>query len=61
MAITLKAENIEIVYIKTESDLLKTIAILENKKTIGFDTEFDRFWKSYGFNLLLLQIYDGEK
>jgi ribonuclease D len=54
-------EQVEIVYVDTD-DLLASLAnTLATKREFGFDTEFDRFWREYGFKLFLLQIFDGEK
>ena len=61
----MKAEIIEnngisIKFINTEAGLEKLTAILKTKTAFGFDTEFDRFCREYGFKLFLLQIFDGE-
>lgn len=51
----------KIEFIHTNEALQKLATHLSTKNTIAFDTEFDRFWREYGFKLLLIQIYDGEK
>ncbi len=50
----------EIIYIANAASLQKFAASLQSKKSIAFDTEFDRFYREYGFKLSLLQIYDGK-
>ncbi|MEJ7611706.1 MAG: ribonuclease D [Ferruginibacter sp.] len=52
--------DVEIRLIKTEKELQAVSDTLKKKTAIGFDTEFDRFRREYGFKLSLLQIYDGE-
>lgn len=53
--------NIEIEFIQTDTAIITLANTLQDKKVFGFDTEFDRFWREYGFKLFLLQIFDGEK
>ena len=53
-------EHPEIRYIGTDKLLAETCEILSHKKEFAFDTEFDRFYREYGFKLSLLQIFDGE-
>ncbi len=53
--------NIEIEFVQTDAAIITLANTLQNKKVFGFDTEFDRFWREYGFKLFLLQIFDGEK
>ena len=47
-------------YIDTDAALAETCEILGQKKAFAFDTEFDRFYREYGFKLSLVQIFDGE-
>lgn len=47
-------------YIDTHKALEETVKVLQSKKSFAFDTEFDRFYREYGFKLSLLQIFDGE-
>ena len=61
----MKEENIEnngiiIKLIDTEIKLKELVQKLKTKTAFGFDTEFDRFCREYGFKLFLLQIFDGE-
>ena len=60
--LALKAMEVqnEIRYIADLASLETLAANLLGKKQISFDTEFDRFYREYGFKLSLLQIYDGE-
>ncbi len=51
----------EILFIETNEALLAVSKTLATKAEFAFDTEFDRFWREYGFKLFLLQIFDGEK
>ncbi len=51
----------DIVFISDDDSLNALAQNLASKKTFGFDTEFDRFWREYGFKLFLLQIFDGDK
>ncbi|MCY7292105.1 MAG: ribonuclease D [Ferruginibacter sp.] len=55
-----KNEDVLIKLINTEQSLLALTAILQHKSAFGFDTEFDRFYREYGFKLFLIQIFDGE-
>jgi ribonuclease D len=57
----IKNGDIEIEFVNTEEKLLLLCLTLEQKTEFAFDTEFDRFWREYGFKLFLLQIFDGEK
>ena len=57
---TIDNNGISIKFIDTEIELKKLTAILQTKTAFGFDTEFDRFCREYGFKLFLLQIFDGE-
>jgi ribonuclease D len=50
--------KIEIEFIQKDAQVLALANALQNKTVIGFDTEFDRFWREYGFKLFLLQIFD---
>lgn len=56
----LKNEKTDVIFVETESALFYLVKKLETVTLFAFDTEFDRFRRTYGFNLLLLQIYDGE-
>ena len=47
-------------YIDTDAALAETCETLAQKTVFAFDTEFDRFYREYGFKLSLLQIFDGE-
>ena len=51
----------DIKYIDTPAALGKTCDELRHKTEFAFDTEFDRFYREYGFKLSLLQIFDGDK
>ncbi len=55
-----KSEEVEIKLIDTTTSLIALTAILQQKSSFGFDTEFDRFYREYGFKLFLIQIFDGE-
>jgi len=55
-----KNEDVLIQLISTEKSLLALTATLQQKAAFGFDTEFDRFYREYGFKLFLIQIFDGE-
>ncbi len=48
-------------YIDKEADFAKACSVLAQKKVFAFDTEFDRFYREYGFKLSLIQIFDGEE
>ena len=52
--------DVAIQFIKTEKELKTVCESLKTRSAIGFDTEFDRFRREYGFKLSLLQVYDGE-
>ena len=57
---TISNNGIEIRLINTHTELVKLTDKLKKKTAFGFDTEFDRFCREYGFKLFLLQIFDGE-
>jgi ribonuclease D len=57
----IKNGEIEIVFVNTDEKLSLLCQSLKQKDEFAFDTEFDRFWREYGFKLFLLQIFDGEK
>ncbi len=57
---TIHNNGISIKLINTEVGLAKLCGKLKTKTVFGFDTEFDRFYREYGFKLFLLQIFDGE-
>jgi ribonuclease D len=57
----IKNGEIEIVFVNTDEKLSLLCQSLQQKSEFAFDTEFDRFWREYGFKLFLLQIFDGEK
>ena len=52
--------GINIILINTDAGLAKLCEKLKTKTAFGFDTEFDRFYREYGFKLFLLQIFDGD-
>src|SRR5690554_7245294 len=47
-------------YIDNKESFEKAISILSTKKEIFIDLEFDKNHFRYGFNLCLMQIFDGE-
>jgi ribonuclease D len=47
-------------YIDNQESFLNAVAVLSNKKEIFIDLEFDKNHFRYGFNLCLMQIFDGE-
>lgn len=51
----------EIHLIADENRLTELCAHLSHIGEFAFDTEYDSFKRSYGFNLLLMQIWDGER
>jgi ribonuclease D len=57
----LKNGDIEIIIVDNDEKLQSLCKSLSQKAEFAFDTEFDRFWREYGFKLFLLQIFDGEK
>lgn len=57
----MKVGGFPVLLIDTEEDLSILFKRLKQKQVFAFDTEFDRFRRRYGFNLLLLQIFDGDK
>lgn len=59
--IDIKNGDIEIVFVNTDEKLSLLCQSLKQKSEFAFDTEFDRFWREYGFKLFLLQIFDEEK
>ncbi|MGB0932770.1 MAG: hypothetical protein ACPGU5_00715 [Lishizhenia sp.] len=50
----------KIEYIETQEHLEKSAATLLSCSSIGIDLEFDKNHYRYGFNLCLIQIFDGE-
>lgn len=48
-------------YIDTPASFAAACATLAQKDVFAFDTEFDRFYREYGFKLSLLQIFDGDE
>lgn len=46
-------------YINSDTDLTRVAGILSKASRIAIDLEFDRNFYRYGFNLCLMQIYDG--
>lgn len=56
----IKNGDITVELINTSEKLKATALKLSTLSVIGFDTEFDRFRREYGFKLSLLQIFDGE-
>lgn len=57
---TIDNNGIGIKLINTDADLTTLCKKLKTKTAFAFDTEFDRFYREYGFKLFLLQIFDGE-
>ncbi len=57
----IKNGDIEIVFVDNNEKLSSLCYILQQTAEFAFDTEFDRFWREYGFKLFLLQIFDGQK
>jgi len=49
-----------ILYIDNKESFEEAISILSTKKEIFIDLEFDKNHFRYGFNLCLMQIFDGE-
>lgn len=60
MAEKLENNGIEIKLVNTPDSLQALSTILKSRSEFGFDTEFDRFCREYGFKLFLLQIFDGD-
>ncbi len=56
----IRNDDILIKLVNTEESLRELTNILQEKTSFGFDTEFDRFYREYGFKLFLIQIFDGE-
>jgi ribonuclease D len=56
----MSSSKINIEFVNTDEELVSLANKLKNLTEFAFDTEFDRFWREYGFKLLLIQIYDGE-
>lgn len=52
--------NTVIKYIDNLNALEATVEKLRTTQAFAFDTEFDRFYREYGFKLSLVQIFDGE-
>lgn len=48
-------------YIDTQSKLNSAVKTLSSKNELAIDLEFDKNYYRYGFNLCLVQIYDGEQ
>ena len=57
----IKNHSVPVRLIDTEAGLREVAARLLQVKEFAFDTEFNRFRWEYGFNLYLLQIYDGKE
>ena len=57
---TINNNGVGIKLISTQAELAELTEKLKTKTAFGFDTEFDRFCREYGFKLFLLQIFDGE-
>lgn len=47
------------IYIDSDSDLTPAVKTLQGSSRIAIDLEFDRNFYRYGFNLCLMQIFDG--
>lgn len=52
--------NTPIIYVDHHDLLLETASILTSADRISIDLEFDKNCYRYGFNLCLVQIFDGE-
>lgn len=52
--------NVPIRYIDHQDLLLRTVSTLSSSDRISIDLEFDKNCYRYGFNLCLVQIFDGE-
>lgn len=50
----------DIQLITTNEDLESCISSLNNRQEIAVDLEFDKNYYRYGFNLCLLQVFDGD-
>lgn len=48
-------------FINEQSQLTATLQKLRTKKQISLDLEFDKNYYRYGFNLCLMQLYDGSE
>lgn len=48
-----------VTYIDSDSDLIPAAAALLDSSRIAVDLEFDRNFYRYGFNMCLMQIFDG--
>lgn len=55
----LEIDGVEIHLIETINDLNFALKTLKKSEKLALDTEFDKFRYRYGFNICLLQIYDG--
>ena len=55
----IKNGGISITLIDTPTQLKELVKHLGSVNELAFDTEFDRFYRQYGFNLQLIQIFDG--
>ncbi len=53
-------DHTAIIYIDSAAKLKELCTTLLTKPAFAFDTEFDRFYREYGFKLSLLQIFDGD-
>jgi ribonuclease D len=47
-------------WIDTDEALSRMAVALSDCGRLAFDTEFDSYSRTYGFTLLLMQVYDGE-
>lgn len=56
----IKNGEIPITLVDSPRQLITLAAHLNTLKELAFDTEFDRFYRQYGFNLQLIQIFDGK-
>lgn len=50
----------QILYVDNQQQLNKTVSVLSLSNQISIDLEFDKNCYRYGFNLCLVQIFDGE-
>lgn len=55
----IKNGEVPITLVDSPQQLTNLAGHLTTLKELAFDTEFDRFYRQYGFNLQLIQIFDG--
>jgi len=61
MPVDLNHHPAPIRYIDTTAAFAAACKTLAQKDVFAFDTEFDRFYREYGFKLSLIQVFDGEE